>query len=91
MHSIGQFIQDGTRNLFETVLWVENSNVEIKVPYDAENIDGLNFASDKSMHYINKKAMQGTMIAHVEGGCPNLLITIDRLDEFNFGELVYFF
>ena len=91
LHSIGQFIQDGTRNLFETVLWVENSNVEIKVPYDAENIDGLNFASDKSMHYINKKAMQGTMIAHVEGGCPNLLITIDRLDEFNFGELVYFF
>lgn len=91
LHSIGQFIQDGTRNLFETVLWVEQPQSELKVPHDPENIDGLNFASNMTMQHINKQAMRGTLLAHVDGGCPNIILNIDRLDSYTFGEAVYFF
>lgn len=91
LHSIGQFIQDGTRNVFETVIWVDKSNAEITVPNDPDNVDGLNFASGKSMHYMNKQAMRGTMLAHVDGGCPNIIINLDELSSYTFGEMVYFF
>jgi glucose-6-phosphate isomerase len=91
LHSIGQFIQDGSRTLFETVLWVKNAKHELKVPHDPANVDGLNFASGVPVAEINEKAMKGTLLAHVDGGTPNLLITIDRLDDYGFGELCYFF
>ena len=91
LHSIGQFIQDGTRDLFETVLWVKNANTALKVPNDPANVDGLNFASGVSVSEMNEKAMKGTLLAHVDGGTPNLLLTIDRKDDYAFGELVYFF
>ena len=91
LHSIGQFIQDGSRMLFETVLWVKNAKHELKVPHDPANVDGLNFASGVPVAEINEKAMKGTLLAHVDGGTPNLLVTIDRLDDYGFGELCYFF
>lgn len=91
LHSFGQFIQDGARTMFETVLWVEKSACDIAVPDDPANVDGLNFASGRTMQYMNEKAMNGTMLAHVDGGVPNVIITIDELNDHNFGELVFFF
>ncbi len=91
LHSIGQFIQDGSRTMFETILWVEKSNHDIAVPNDPANVDGLNFASGKTMQYMNEKAMNGTLLAHVDGGVPNIIITLDELNDFTFGELVFFF
>ncbi|MGN1015105.1 MAG: glucose-6-phosphate isomerase [Butyricicoccus sp.] len=91
LHSIGQFIQDGARTMFETVLWVEQSRHDLTVPHDPENVDGLNFASGRTMQYMNEKAMKGTLLAHVDGGVPNLMITVDQLNDYTFGELVYFF
>ena len=91
LHSIGQFIQDGSRTMFETVLWVEQTRHTLTVPNDPDNADGLNFAAGVSLQEMNGKAMKGTLLAHVDGGAPNLVITIDRLTDYNFGELVYFF
>ena len=91
LHSLGQYIQDGRRNLMETVISIENSETDIKIKRDEENIDGLNFVADKTMDYVNKKAMEGTIEAHVSGGVPNIMITMEKLDEENLGELIYFF
>ena len=91
LHSIGQFIQDGSRILFETVLWVEKAAHDLTVPHDEANVDGLEFAAGMSMQEINEKAMKGTLLAHVDGGAPNLVITLDELNDYTFGELVYFF
>ena len=91
LHSMGQYIQDGRRNLFETVINVEETKTDIKIKRDEENIDGLNFLAGKTMDYVNKKAMQGTIEAHVAGGVPNIIINIKRLDEHTMGELIYFF
>jgi len=91
LHSIGQFIQDGARNLFETVLWVENSERDLIVPEDPANVDGLNFAAGMTVQQMNEKAMKGTLLAHVDGGAPNVVITLERLNDYTFGELVYFF
>ena len=91
LHSIGQFIQDGARIFFETVLWVSKANAEIALPNDEKNVDGLNFVSGKTLQYMNEKAMNGTLLAHVDGGVPNLIITVDELSDYTFGELVYFF
>ena len=91
LHSIGQFIQDGSRIMFETVLWVEQTRHTLTVPNDPDNVDGLNFAAGVSLQEMNEKAMKGTLLAHVDGGAPNLVITLDRLDDYTFGELVYFF
>ena len=91
LHSIGQYIQEGRRNLFETVISRENPETDITIKKDADNIDGLNFVADKTMDYVNKKAMQGTIEAHVAGGVPNIIITMERLDAENLGELIYFF
>ena len=91
LHSIGQYIQEGRRNLFETVISIENPETDITIKKDADNIDGLNFVADKTMDYVNKKAMQGTIEAHVAGGVPNIIITMERLDAENLGELIYFF
>ena len=91
LHSIGQYIQEGRRNLFETVISIEKPETDIKIKKDVDNIDGLNFVADKTMDYVNKKAMQGTIEAHVAGGVPNIVITMERLDAENLGELIYFF
>jgi glucose-6-phosphate isomerase len=91
LHSLGQYIQQGERLMFETVLWVENPINDVEVPFDEANGDGLNFLAGKTMHYVNSKALKGTMLAHTDGEVPNILVEIDKQDEFNLGELIYFF
>ena len=91
LHSMGQYIQDGRRDIFETVINIENSKTDIKIKRDEDNIDGLNFLAGKTMDYVNKQAMQGTVEAHVSGGVPNIIINIKKLNEETIGELIYFF
>ena len=91
LHSMGQYIQDGKRNLIETVICVEEAKSNIVLAEDKENLDGLNYLAGKDLDYINKKAMEGTIEAHVTGNVPNMKITIDKLDEENLGHLIYFF
>ena len=91
LHSMGQYIQDGKRNLIETVICVEGPKSNIVLAEDKENLDGLNYLAGKDLDYINKKAMEGTIEAHVTGNVPNMKITIDKLDEENLGHLIYFF
>ena len=91
LHSMGQYIQDGERNLMETVLKINTNSSEIKVQNDDQNLDGLNYLTGKTLGYINSKAMEGTIQAHVSGNVPNILIEIEKLDEENIGELIYFF
>ena len=91
LHSIGQFIQDGTRNLFETVVWVKEARSEVTVDEMDGDLDGLNYLAGKTMQFANSKAYSGTLLAHVDGGCPNILLEIDRADAYHFGYLVYFF
>jgi glucose-6-phosphate isomerase len=91
LHSLGQYIQDGRRNMFETVLRQKNSNNHMYIPRNAVDIDGLNFFSGQTLESINEKAFLGTMLAHVDGGVPNVVIEYERRDEENLGELIYFF
>ena len=91
LHSMGQYIQEGRRNLFETVLNVVNTKIDIKIKEDEDNLDGLNFLAEKTVDFVNKKAMEGTIKAHVDGGVPNILINIEKLDEKTIGHLIYFF
>jgi len=91
LHSLGQFIQDGSRIMFETVINIKEPQNKIKIPVDAENIDGLSFVDGVDLHEVNNKAMLGTIIAHTDGGTPNIIIDIEKRDERNLGELVYFF
>ena len=91
LHSMGQMIQDGKRNLFETVIEVENVEKDITIKEDEKNLDGLNFLAGKTMSYVNKQAMEGTTMAHVEGGVPNIRIKMDKVDEKTLAELFYFF
>ncbi|MBQ3079516.1 MAG: glucose-6-phosphate isomerase [Clostridia bacterium] len=91
LHSIGQFIQDGTRNLFETVIWVNNPRTEAWIEEAAEDIDGLNYLAGKTVQFVNSKAYQGTLMAHMDGGTPNIIVEIDEADAYHFGLLVYFF
>lgn len=91
LHSMGQMIQDGVRNIFETVIEVENPSKDLTIKEDEQNLDGLNFLAGKTMSYINKQAMEGTTMAHVEGNVPNIRIKIDEINERNLAELFYFF
>lgn len=91
LHSMGQYIQEGRRNLFETVISIENSATDIIINKDEDNLDGLNYLAGKGLDYVNKKAMEGTIKAHVSGDVPNIAINIEKLDEENMGELIYFF
>lgn len=91
LHSMGQYIQEGLRNLFETVITIKTPKSNIIVNMDDDNLDGLNYLAGKDLDYINKKAMEGTVIAHVSGGVPNIAINMEKLDEENIGELIYFF
>ncbi len=91
LHSMGQYIQDGRRNLFETVISINIPNSNINIRPDDDNLDGLNYLSGKDLDYVNKKAMEGTIKAHVSGDVPNIFIEMSKLDEQNIGELIYFF
>jgi len=91
LHSMGQYIQDGLRNIFETVVSVENPNSQIKVPSDDKNLDKLNYIAGMPIHEVNQQAEIGTALAHIDGGVPNLRITIPRVNEEVLGEMVYFF
>ena len=91
LHSIGQYIQEGSKNLFETIINIDESVSEMFINQDEDNLDQLNYLVGKKLSYINKKAMEGTIEAHVEGGVPNILINIDRLNEHSIGHLIYFF
>lgn len=91
LHSMGQYIQEGIRNIFETVINVEKPKKEIIIEESAENIDGLNFLAGKTMDFVNKKAFQGTVLAHNDGGVPNIVINVPALTPYYFGQMVYFF
>ncbi len=91
LHSMGQWIQEGERTIYETVVSIETPNHELKVPADEENLDGLNFLAGKRIDEVNKMAELGTQLAHVDGGVPNLRISVPKLDEYYLGELIYFF
>ena len=91
LHSLGQYIQEGRKILFETVIDIENSNTDITINMDEDNLDNLNYLYGKKLSYVNKMAMEGTIKAHSEGNVPNIVIHIDRLDEKTLGELIYFF
>ena len=91
LHSLGQYIQEGERSLFETVIAVKREKSDIKLEFEDDNLDGLNYLAEKTVNYVNNKAMLGTIQAHVNGGVPNILIKIDKLDEATIGHLIYFF
>ena len=91
LHSMGQFIQDGARIMFETVMNVENSRCEVILEEEPVDLDGLNYLAGKSVDFINKSAMNGTILAHTDGNVPNLMVNIPEQNEFYLGELFYFF
>ena len=91
LHSLGQYIQEGRKILFETVIDIENSNTDITINMDEDNLDNLNYLYGKKLSYVNKMAMQGTIKAHSEGDVPNIVIHVNRLNEETMGELIYFF
>lgn len=91
LHSMGQYIQEGRRNLFETVVLFDKPKRELLLGTDPENVDGLNFLSGKSMDYVNKKAFQGTVLAHNDGGVPNVVLNVEQMNEEELGYLIYFF
>ena len=88
---MGQFIQDGNRILYETVMNVEESKEEIIIQEEPVDLDGLNYLAGKNVDFVNKSAMNGTVLAHTDGNVPNLMVNIPRQDEFSLGELFYFF
>ena len=91
LHSLGQYIQQGRRNLIETVIDIKQSESDMEIRQDEDNLDELNYLVGKGLNYVNKKAMEATVQAHVEGGVPNFIIAMDQLNEFNLGHLIYFF
>ena len=91
LHSMGQWIQEGERTIYETVISVENPNHELHVPSDEENLDGLNFLAGKRVDEGNKMAELGTQLAHVDGGVPNMRVSVPKLNEYYLGQLIYFF
>ena len=91
LHSMGQYMQQGLRNLFETVLSIESPKSNITINSDDDNLDGLNYLAGKDLDYVNKKAMEGTIEAHVSGGVPNIIFKMEKLYEENLGGLIYFF
>jgi glucose-6-phosphate isomerase len=91
LHSMGQWIQEGERTIYETVISVENPNHELHVPSDEENLDGLNFLAGKRVDEVNKMAELGTQLAHVDGGVPNMRVSVPKLNEYYLGQLIYFF
>lgn len=91
LHSLGQYIQDGTPLLFETIINVMEPRLDVKIPHDKDDLDGLNYLEGKSLAYVNQKAFEGTLKAHEDGGVPCNVIYLDKLDAYNLGYLFYFF
>ncbi|EIJ78618.1 glucose-6-phosphate isomerase [Bacillus methanolicus PB1] len=91
LHSLGQYIQEGRRDLFETIIKVEKPRHELTIEEEANDLDGLNYLAGKTVDFVNNKAFEGTLLAHTDGGVPNLVVSIPQLDEYTFGYLVYFF
>ncbi|MGE5329143.1 MAG: glucose-6-phosphate isomerase [Deltaproteobacteria bacterium] len=91
LHSLGQYIQDGLRNIFETVINIEKPRKDIVIQEDKYDTDGLNYIAGKQISYVNQKAFEATLLAHNDGGVPNMLITVPYVDEYIFGSMVYFF
>ncbi|MBR2010167.1 MAG: glucose-6-phosphate isomerase [Clostridia bacterium] len=91
LHSLGQYIQDGMRNLFETVISVKDTGAALEIPNDPDNIDGLNFLSGKDLGYVNSMAQQGTLFAHIDGGVPNILLEMKDRSAYSLGYMIYFF
>ncbi len=91
LHSLGQYIQQGERHLFETVMWVNEPKTDVEIEFDDVNGDGLNFVAGKTLHYVNRKAFEGTVLAHTDGDVPNIVLEIDKQDEYNLGAMIYFF
>ncbi len=92
LHSLGQFIQEGHKVLFETILFINKANNEVIVPHDVDNLDGLNYLENKNLDFVNKQAFLGTLKAHTENGkVPNVILELDNLNEFSLGYLLYFF
>ena len=91
LHSMGQWIQEGERSIFETVISVEEPNAKVLFPHDEENLDGLNFLAGKRVDEVNKMAELGTRLAHVDGGVPNIRVSVPTLNEYYLGQLIYFF
>lgn len=91
LHSMGQFIQDGSRCMFETVVQIKKAEKEIVIEEESDNGDGLNFLAGKTMSYVNEKAFEGTVLAHTDGGVPNFIIEVDDTSEYSLGWLIYFF
>lgn len=91
LHSLGQYVQEGRRDLFETVVMVKNPRHELIVEATENDLDGLNYLAGKTVDFVNNKAFEGTLLAHTDGGVPNLIVSIPQLDEYTFGYLVYFF
>ena len=90
LHSMGQFIQQGSRVMFETAVVFDEPKTEVVIEKDEANADGLNFLAGKTMSYVNRKAFEGTVLAHVDGGVPNVVLELSKMDEYHFGYLVYF-
>jgi glucose-6-phosphate isomerase len=91
LHSLGQYVQEGRRDLFETVIKVDKPRHELKIEMEENDLDGLNYLAGQTIDFVNNKAFEGTMLAHTDGGVPNLIVTIPEMDEYTFGYLVYFF
>lgn len=91
LHSMGQYIQDGMRNLFETVVWVDRPRADVEIPTAVDDLDGLNYLAGSGMAHVNYQAFQGTVLAHADGGVPNLVVRVPELKPFYFGALLYFF
>jgi glucose-6-phosphate isomerase len=91
LHSLGQFVQDGSNILFETVVKFDKAPRELLIKEDTENGDGLNFLAGKSMSFVNEKAFEGTVLAHTDGGTPSLVLNVPAMDEASLGWLIYFF
>lgn len=91
LHSLGQYIQEGLRNLMETVVWVEQPNKDIEIPVEAGSLDGLQFLEGKKMSYVNRKAYEGVVLAHTDGGVPVMTVSIPKQDAYTLGYLIYFF
>ena len=91
LHSLGQYVQEGMRNLFETVLWVKKPKYTITIENDPENVDGLNFVSGKDIQFVTEKAYQGTCLAHVDGEVPNIVLEAEDASAKTLGYLIYFY
>ncbi len=91
LHSMGQYIQEGERALFETVVVFDKSKTEVEIKEEAANFDGLNFLANKNLSFVNRKAFEGTVLAHTDGNVPNIVLEVEKMDEYNLGYLIYFF